>query len=83
MERLNSKKIVTPCLQKIQLTPLSKRDVRTATVLIYSERIKAEDIATWLSMHCTVLNTYLIRDEDGIKTGASKFQVRLKKDAEG
>uniref|UniRef100_A0A672NX11 CCHC-type domain-containing protein n=1 Tax=Sinocyclocheilus grahami TaxID=75366 RepID=A0A672NX11_SINGR len=45
--------------------------------------IKVEDTATWLSMHCTVLNTSLMRDEDGIKTGASKFQVHLKKDAEG
>uniref|UniRef100_A0A673I7J0 Zinc finger CCHC domain-containing protein n=1 Tax=Sinocyclocheilus rhinocerous TaxID=307959 RepID=A0A673I7J0_9TELE len=44
---------------------------------------KVEDTATWLSMHCTVLNTSLMRDEDGIKTGASKFQVRLKKDTEG
>uniref|UniRef100_A0A673HXQ7 CCHC-type domain-containing protein n=1 Tax=Sinocyclocheilus rhinocerous TaxID=307959 RepID=A0A673HXQ7_9TELE len=64
-----------------KLTP--ERDLRAVTVLIYSERIKVEDTATWLSMHCTVLNTSLMRDEDGIKTGASKFQVRLKKDAEG
>lgn len=83
VERFNFKKTVTPCLQKIQLTPLSERDIRTVTVLINSERIKVEDIATWLSMHCTVLNTSLMRDEDGIKTVASKFQVRLKKDAEG
>lgn len=82
VNRFNSKKSVTPCLQKILLTPLSERDIRTVTVLIYSERIKVEDI-TWLSMHCTVLNTSLMRDEDGVKTGASKFQVRLKKDAEG
>uniref|UniRef100_A0A672SV53 CCHC-type domain-containing protein n=1 Tax=Sinocyclocheilus grahami TaxID=75366 RepID=A0A672SV53_SINGR len=70
-------KMATPCLQKMQLTPLSERDVRTVTVLIYSERVQVEDTAIWLSMHCTVLNTSLMRDEDGIKTGASKFQVRL------
>lgn len=83
VNRFNSKKNVTPCLQKIHLIPLSERDIRTVTVLIHSERIKVEDITTWLSMHCTILNTSLMRDEDGIKTGASKFQVRLKKDAEG
>uniref|UniRef100_A0A672RIU2 Zinc finger CCHC domain-containing protein n=1 Tax=Sinocyclocheilus grahami TaxID=75366 RepID=A0A672RIU2_SINGR len=40
VERFNSKKMVTPCLQKIQLTP--ERDLRTVTVLIYSERIKKD-----------------------------------------
>lgn len=83
VNRFNSKKSTTPCFQKILLTPLSERDIRTVTVLIHSERIKIEDVTTWLSMHCTILNTSLMRDEDGIKTGASKFQVRLRKDAEG
>uniref|UniRef100_A0A3B5AF18 CCHC-type domain-containing protein n=1 Tax=Stegastes partitus TaxID=144197 RepID=A0A3B5AF18_9TELE len=34
---------------------------------MYSEKVATEDIATWLSFHCTVLRSIELRDEDGIR----------------
>lgn len=83
LERFQIKKREAACFQKIELIPLAERELRTVTVMMYSERIKMEDISTWLSMHCSVTNAFQIKDEDGIKTGASKFHVRLRTNEKG
>uniref|UniRef100_A0AAY5L9I7 CCHC-type domain-containing protein n=1 Tax=Esox lucius TaxID=8010 RepID=A0AAY5L9I7_ESOLU len=46
---------------------------------MYSEKVKTEDIQTWLSFYCTVQRGMELRDEDGIRTGARRFFVRLKR----
>ncbi|KAL7400010.1 hypothetical protein ABVT39_005277 [Epinephelus coioides] len=83
IERFNLKKPNTPGLEKITLIPLSERDARAVTVIMYSEKISTEDIQTWLSFHCTVvLRGMELRDQDGIRTGACRFYVRLRRESE-
>jgi len=83
LERFQTKKKEAVCFQKIELIPLAEKELRTVTVMMYSERIKIEDISTWLSMHCSVTKAFQIKDEDGIKTGATKFHVRLRTNEKG
>lgn len=80
MERFHQKKD-SPRLSKVLLIPLSEREPKTVTVIMYSEKVATEDIVTWLSYHCTVLRSMELRDEDGIRTGARRFYVRLRREA--
>ncbi|MGL4568695.1 MAG: hypothetical protein ACRCU6_09250 [Fusobacteriaceae bacterium] len=70
------------CFQKIDLIPLAERELRTVTVM-FSEMIKLEDISMWLSLHCSVIKAFQIKDEDGVKTGASRFHLRLRTNEKG
>lgn len=83
LERFQIKKREAACFQNIELIPLAERVLRPVTVMMYSERIKIEDISTWLSMHCSVTKAFQIKDEDGIKTGTSKFHVHLRTNEKG
>ncbi|MGL6081692.1 MAG: hypothetical protein ACRC4N_04220 [Gammaproteobacteria bacterium] len=83
LERFQRKKKESACFQKIDLIPLAERELRIVTVVMFSERIKLEDISTWLSLHCSVTKAFQIKDEDGVKTGASKFHVRLRTNEQG
>lgn len=47
---------------------------------MHSEYVKVEDIKTWLSFKCSVLRGLDLKDEDGIRTGAYRFYVHLKRD---
>lgn len=42
--------------------------------------MRVEDIKTWLSFKCSVLRGLDLKDEDGIRTGAYRFYVHLKRD---
>ncbi|MBN3314707.1 ZCHC3 protein, partial [Atractosteus spatula] len=66
-----------PALEKINLQPLTQRERKTVHVVMFSELAKTEDIHTWLNQYCTVHHGTEVRDVDGIKTGARKFEVRL------
>lgn len=83
LERFQRKKKEAACFQKIDLIPLAERELRIVTVVMFSERIKLEDISTWLSLHCSITKAFQIKDEDGVKTGASKFHVRLRTNEQG
>lgn len=80
LERYNQKKDDNPRLRSVALNPLSERESKTVTVIMFSEKITTEDIATWLSFQCSVLRGIELRDEDGIRTGARRFYVRLRRD---
>lgn len=80
--RYNQKKDNNPRLHNVLLTPLSEREPKTVTVIMYSEKVTTEDICTWLSFHCSVLRSMELRDEDGIRTGARRFYVRLRGDGD-
>ncbi|MBN3297875.1 ZCHC3 protein, partial [Amia calva] len=53
---------------------------KTVNVVTFSELAKMEDIYTWLAQYCSVYHGSSVRDADGVKTGAYRFQVRLNKD---
>ncbi|XP_058642404.1 zinc finger CCHC domain-containing protein 3-like [Onychostoma macrolepis] len=83
LERFQRKKNKSACFQKIDLIPLAERELRIVTVVMFSERIKLEDISTWLSLHCSFTKAFQIKDVDGVKTGASRFHVRLRTNEKG
>uniref|UniRef100_A0A669BFT6 CCHC-type domain-containing protein n=1 Tax=Oreochromis niloticus TaxID=8128 RepID=A0A669BFT6_ORENI len=62
------------------MTPLSGREPKAVTVIMHSEYVRVEDIKTWLSFKCSVLRGLDLKDEDGIRTGAYRFYVHLKRD---
>lgn len=76
----NQMKDSNPRLENISLTPLSEQEPKVVTVIMYSEKVTTEDIQTWLSFQCTVNRGMELRDEDGIRTGARRFYVRLRRD---
>lgn len=45
--------------------------------MIFSEKVKNQDVWTWMSRYCEVINAVEVMDIDGIKTGTRRFQVRL------
>ena len=81
VDRFRQKKLnANQRLENISLTPLSERDARTLTVIMYSERVTTEDIQTWLQRFCYVNRGYELTDQDGVKTGARRFFVKLRRD---
>ncbi|KAL7399947.1 hypothetical protein ABVT39_004085 [Epinephelus coioides] len=79
LQRFEEKKKTTPSLQKISMTPLADRDQKTVHVMIFSEKVKHQDVWTWMSRYCDVTNGTELTDIDGIKTGTRRFQVRLRR----
>lgn len=77
-ERFQQKKKDNTYLQRILIIPLSQRESKSVTVIMYTEKVSTEDIQTWLRFHCLVLRGMDWRDEDGVKTGARRFFVNLK-----
>uniref|UniRef100_A0A671YFT8 CCHC-type domain-containing protein n=1 Tax=Sparus aurata TaxID=8175 RepID=A0A671YFT8_SPAAU len=80
LERFHQKKDNNPRLDKVLLTRLSEREPKTVTVMMFSEKVTTEDICTWLSFHCSVLRSMELGDEDGIRTGARRFYVYLRRE---
>lgn len=80
LERFRVKCVNNPRLDKISITPLSERDARTVTVIMYSEKVTTEDIQTWISNHCSVQKGIEMRDQDGVRTGARRFYVKLRRE---
>uniref|UniRef100_A0A668RH43 CCHC-type domain-containing protein n=1 Tax=Oreochromis aureus TaxID=47969 RepID=A0A668RH43_OREAU len=92
----NRKRQSSPQLAHIKMTPLSGREPKAVTVIMHSEYVRVEDIKTWLSFKCSYvrvedIKTWLsfkcsvirgldLKDEDGIRTGAYRFYVHLKRD---
>ena len=74
------KKNNSPRLENINLVPLSERDAKTITVIMYSENVRPNDIETWLRLRCQVVRGMELRDQDGVKTGAHRFFVKLRRD---
>ena len=80
LERFLQKKDNNPRLDKVRLIPLSEREPKTVTVMMFSEKVTTEDICTWLSFHCSVLRSMELRDEGGIGTEARRFYVQLRRE---
>ncbi|KAK2900067.1 hypothetical protein Q8A73_013196 [Channa argus] len=80
IDTFNRSKDSNSRLMDIRLIPLSEREPKAITVIMYSEKVTTDDIKTWLSFQCTVLRGMELRDEDGIRTGARRFYVQLKRD---
>lgn len=66
-----------PSFRKITISPLAERDLKTVHVMIFSERVRNQDVWTWMARYCEVINPMEVMDIDGIKTGTRGFQVRL------
>ena len=79
LERFRRKKD-NPRLQKIKMVPLSERESKTVTVLMYSENVTNEDINTWMRLKCEVQRYIEVVDRDGIKTGERRFFIKLRRD---
>ena len=80
VDRFNKKRVNNPRLENISIVPLSERDGKSVTVIMYSENVSLQDVLTWLSMRCTVQRGLELRDEDGIRTGAHRYYVKLRRD---
>ena len=80
VERFRKEKAKNTRFENIYMIPLSERDAKTVTVIMYSENVTTPDIKTWLSFYCHVVNVMVLRDQDGILTGARRFYVKLKRD---
>ena len=78
LETFESKKSL-PRFSKISMTPLAERDLKTVHVMIFSEKVKNQDVWTWMTRYCEVINAMEVMDIDGIKTGSRRFQVRLQR----
>ncbi|PWA22378.1 hypothetical protein CCH79_00018194 [Gambusia affinis] len=70
-----------PQLKNIDMISLMGSESKAVTVLIYSDKVRMEDIKVWLSLWCTANSAYELKDEDGIRTGGRRFFVQLKKDS--
>lgn len=57
-----------------------KLEPEAVQVMMYSEQVKTQVMQTWLSFKCAVKRRMEHRDEDGIKTGARRFYVHLRRD---
>ncbi|KAF3859138.1 hypothetical protein F7725_021537 [Dissostichus mawsoni] len=79
LERFEKKKTSVSCLDKISMTPLAERDLKTVYVVIFPEKVRNQDVWTWMTRHCEVQNAIEVMDIDGIKTGSRRFQVRLQR----
>lgn len=73
-------KKTSPAFRKIEITPLTEVDRRTVHVVILSERVRIEDIKTWMSNFCDIISASEVVDIDGIKTGARRFEVKLRRE---
>lgn len=78
--RFEQRKLNNPRLANIELTSLSEREPKAVTVIMYSEKVTTEDIITWLSFHCSVIRSMELRDEDGVRTGARRIYIRLRRE---
>lgn len=70
----------TPAFRNIAITPLTEVDRKIVHVVILSERVRMEDIKTWMSHFCDVITASEVVDIDGIKTGARHFEVKLRRE---
>ena len=82
LDRFHQKRPNNPRLENVKLIPLSERENKSVTVIMYSENVTKEDIQTWLSFHCEVTNGIELRDQDGIMTGARRYYCKLRRDQE-
>ena len=77
LQRFEEKKRSAQSFKKITMIPLVERDVKTVKVMILSEKVRNQDVWTWLSRFCDVTSGMEVKDIDGVKTGTRRFQVRL------
>ena len=80
MERYRRKKANDTRFANIHMQPLSERDTKTVTIIMYTEIVTTPDINTWLSFYCDVRKVEPLKDQDGILTGARRAYVRLRRD---
>uniref|UniRef100_A0A671XAU5 CCHC-type domain-containing protein n=1 Tax=Sparus aurata TaxID=8175 RepID=A0A671XAU5_SPAAU len=76
LEKFEKKKSA-PSFRRITISPLADIDLKTVHVMIFSERVRNQDVWTWMARYCEVINAMEVMDIDGIKTGTRRFQVRL------
>lgn len=77
MDKFEQKRRSVPAFKKINMTPLVERDLKMVHVMIYSEKVRNQDVLTWMRQYCEVIHGIEVVDLDGIKTGARRFHVRL------
>ena len=80
VERYHRKKANDSRFQNIHMQPLSERDTKTVTIIMYTEIVTTPDINTWLSFYCDVRKIEPVKDQDGILTGARRAYVKLRRD---
>uniref|UniRef100_A0A8C4XBX0 CCHC-type domain-containing protein n=1 Tax=Erpetoichthys calabaricus TaxID=27687 RepID=A0A8C4XBX0_ERPCA len=73
-------KEVNLILDKFLIVPLSDRLDKKVNVIMYTEKVKIQDISTWLLQYCDVKTSMQMTDDDGIKNGLYKFDIILKKE---
>ncbi|CAL1594286.1 unnamed protein product [Knipowitschia caucasica] len=74
------KRTNSPFLQKVTVTPLMEVERKTVHIVIWSERVRVEDVKTWASFYCNVLQATEVVDIDGVKTGTKRLEVTLKRE---
>lgn len=77
MDKFEQKRRSVPAFKKINMTPLVERDLKTVNIIIYSEKVRNQDVWTWMMQYCEVIHGIEVVDLDGVKTGARRFHVRL------
>ncbi|KAG2455202.1 ZCHC3 protein, partial [Polypterus senegalus] len=80
LRTVEREKLVNPVLEKFLIVPLSDRMDKRVNILMFTEKVKLQDISTWLLQFCDVKTSMQMTDEDGIKNGLYKFDVILKKE---
>ncbi|MBN3295130.1 ZCHC3 protein, partial [Amia calva] len=57
---------------------LTDREIKIVTIQFYNEAVAEYDVEVWLRRHCEILSeSKRVNDEDGVWTGARRWQVRL------
>ncbi|MBN3306508.1 ZCHC3 protein, partial [Amia calva] len=57
---------------------LTDREIKIVTIQFYNEAVAEYDVEVWLWRHCEILSeSKRVNDEDGVWTGARRWQVRL------
>uniref|UniRef100_A0A8C4TI29 CCHC-type domain-containing protein n=1 Tax=Erpetoichthys calabaricus TaxID=27687 RepID=A0A8C4TI29_ERPCA len=83
IKTFNEKAQTDRALEKVTMQPLAQRELKSINVVMFSERIKYEQILQWIERFCVVQRGNIGRDEFGIKTGYYSFLVKLPRNEKG
>ncbi|MBN3297337.1 ZCHC3 protein, partial [Amia calva] len=65
-------------LSDIVVDALTDREIKIVTIQFYNEAVAEYDVEVWLRRHCEILSeSRRVNDEDGVWTGARRWQVCL------
>uniref|UniRef100_A0A1B8Y612 CCHC-type domain-containing protein n=1 Tax=Xenopus tropicalis TaxID=8364 RepID=A0A1B8Y612_XENTR len=67
-----------PEWEGFRVTPVSRPDTKTVTIMFKTESVHPDDVLIWLKRQCTVLSPFTpLYDEEGFWVGGWKVQVKL------